>query len=161
MPVLFLFFILMPIVEMWVLIEVGSRIGAMSTIALVCLTAFVGLALLRQQGLSTLLRVNQRMEQGQLPATEILEGVLLAVGGALLLTPGFITDTIGFLCLLPPTRRYFIRSLLAKGMFNVAATGAGFQAAQGQSSSHFSQATIDSEGHTIIEGEFKREDRQD
>jgi UPF0716 protein FxsA len=160
MPVLFLFFILMPIVEMWVLIEVGSRIGAMSTIALVCLTAFVGLALLRQQGLSTLLRVNQRMEQGQLPATEILEGVLLAVGGALLLTPGFITDTIGFLCLLPPTRRYFIRSLLAKGMFTVA-TGAGFQAAQGQSSSQFSQATIDSEGHTIIEGEFHREDRQD
>ena len=157
MPILFLFFILVPIIEMWLLIEVGSRIGALSTIALVCLTAFVGLGLLRQQGFSTLMRVNQRMEQGQLPATEILEGVVLAVGGALLLTPGFITDAIGFLCLLPPTRRYFIRRLLAQGMFTVASAGATYQAGQGQ----FRQTTLDSEGHTIIEGEFQRQDRED
>lgn len=159
MPVLFLLFILLPIIEMWLLIEVGSQIGALNTIALVCLTAFIGLALLRQQGFSTLLKVNQRLEQGQLPATEILEGVMLAVGGALLLTPGFITDAIGFLCLLPPTRRYFIRGLLAKGLFTVA--GADFQSMQGQSHTQFRQTRVDNEGHTIIEGEFRREDDPD
>jgi UPF0716 protein FxsA len=98
-------FISIPIVEMWVLIEVGSAIGALSTIGLVFLTAAVGLALLRQQGINTLLKVNARMERGELPAGEILEGVMLAVGGALLLTPGFITDVIGFCCLLPFTRK--------------------------------------------------------
>ena len=91
MRLFLLLFITIPIIEMWVLIEVGSEIGALNTIFLVFLTAAIGLALLRQQGMNTLLRVNQQMEQGQLPAGDILEGVMLAVGGALLLTPGFIT----------------------------------------------------------------------
>ncbi len=151
MPILLLIFILVPIVEMWLLLEVGAQIGAINTIALVCLTAFLGLTLLRQQGFSTLLRVNQRMEQGQLPATEILEGLVLAVGGALLLTPGFITDGIGFLCLLPPTRRYFIRRLLARGAF-VVASQSSFTSAQGYSPDQ------GSEEHRTIEGEFHRED---
>jgi UPF0716 protein FxsA len=112
MRLFFLLFISIPIVEMWLLIEVGARIGALSTILLVFLTAAMGLALLRQQGLDTLLRVNQRMAQGQLPASEILEGVVLAVGGALLLTPGFITDAVGFVCLLAPTRKLIVAALL-------------------------------------------------
>ena len=88
MPLLMLF-VIMPVVEMWVLVEVGSEIGALTTIGLVLLTAMLGLALLRQQGVSTLMRANQRMQSGQLPAQEMVEGIFLAVGGALLLTPGF------------------------------------------------------------------------
>lgn len=156
MPVFFLIFILVPIIEMWVLIEVGNQVGALSTIALVCLTAFVGLALLRQQGFSTLMRINQRMEQGQLPATEVLEGVVLAIGGALLLTPGFITDILGFLCLLPATRQRMVGKLVARGAF-MAAGGAAFHSGQGQSH----QPPLDREGHTIIEGECQREDDTD
>ena len=109
-------FIGIPIVEMWVLIEVGSAIGALSTIGLVFLTAAVGLALLRQQGINTLLKVNARMERGEVPAGEILEGVMLAVGGAMLLTPGFITDVIGFCCLLPFTRKALVAILLRQGV---------------------------------------------
>src|SRR5690606_19661020 len=101
---LFLLFVLTPIVEMWVLIKVGGVIGALPTIGLVLLTAVIGLALLRMQGFATLLRARQKMEEGQLPAKELVEGIFLAVGGALLLTPGFVTDALGFACLLPGTR---------------------------------------------------------
>ncbi len=117
MRLFFLLFITVPILEMWLLIEVGTQIGALSTIFLVFLTAAIGLALLRQQGLSTLLRVNEKMEQGQLPASEIIEGVMLAVGGALLLTPGFITDFVGFCCLLPLTRKPLASLMLRRGVF--------------------------------------------
>lgn len=163
MRFIFLLFILVPIVEMWVLIEVGSKIGALPTIFLVFFTAVVGLALLRQQGLSTLLRVNQRMEQGQLPAAEILEGMLLAVGGVLLLTPGFVTDIIGFACLLPPSRKLLVASLLRRGvmMASYGAGAASFQqgagaqpADQGRSGS----VKIDRQGKSTIEGEYHRED---
>ena len=101
MRFIFALFIAVPIVEMLVLIEVGQQIGALWTIALVLLTAFIGINLLRHQGLATLSRANWRIKSGELPAQEILEGILLAVGGALLLTPGFVTDTIGFLLLIP------------------------------------------------------------
>ncbi|WP_460227079.1 FxsA family protein [Aurantivibrio infirmus] len=102
----------MPIAEMWLLIEVGGRIGALPTIGLVLLTAMVGLALLRQQGTSTLARANQRMQSGGIPAQEMAEGLFLAVGGALLLTPGFITDAIGFACLIPGLRQWLLARLL-------------------------------------------------
>jgi UPF0716 protein FxsA len=112
MPVLAILFLIVPVIEMVVLIEVGSAIGSLTTIALVFLTAIVGVALLRQQGAATLLRAMRRMDHGALPAQEMLEGVVLAVGGALLLTPGFVTDALGFACLFPPTRRLFLRRLL-------------------------------------------------
>ena len=157
MRFLVLLFIAVPIVEMWVLIEVGSSIGALSTIFLVFLTAAVGLALLRQQGMSTLLKVNQRMEQGELPAGEILEGVMLAVGGALLLTPGFITDAIGFCCLLPPTRKALVAILLKQGLVMASygrGGGASFQYTQTQSSEQ-SKPRVDG---SVIDGDFRRED---
>ena len=112
MPIFLILFIVIPVAEMWVLIEVGSYIGALPTIGLVLLTAVIGLALLRQQGLSTLLRANQRMQAGEIPAQEMAEGIFLAVGGALLLTPGFITDTVGFACLIPGIRRLLLGRVL-------------------------------------------------
>jgi UPF0716 protein FxsA len=110
---LFLLFVLMPIVEMWLLFQVAAWVGATTTIGLVLLTAAVGVVLLRQQGFSTLLRGRQRLETGELPAQEILEGLVLAVSGALLLTPGFVTDTIGFLGLLPWVRRRLVAKAAA------------------------------------------------
>lgn len=112
MRFLFLLFIVMPVVEMWLLIEVGSEIGALYTIGLVLLTAIIGVRLLRQQGFNTLWRGQRKLEEGQLPAQEIGEGIVLAISGALLLTPGFITDAIGFAGLFPPLRSLFISQLL-------------------------------------------------
>ena len=115
MRVLFILFIVVPVLEMWLLIEVGSVIGALPTIALVLLTAVVGVSLLRREGLSTWVRGNRKLEQGELPAEEMIEGLMLAVSGALLLTPGFVTDVVGFLGLIPITRKKLARALLAKG----------------------------------------------
>lgn len=169
MRAFFLLFITIPIVEMWLLIEVGARIGALSTIALVFLTAAIGLALLRQQGLETLFRVNQRMEEGQLPAQEILEGVLLAIGGALLLTPGFITDAFGFTCLIPFTRKALVTALLRQGVV-MASYGRAqphtHQRTQHHQSFEYSTrrpaATENSrptaDNGNIIEGEYHRDD---
>lgn len=109
MKFLFVLFIVMPIVEITLLIKVGQQIGALYTAGLVVLTAFVGSLMLRQQGLSTLFRAQERMNSGQIPLQEMLEGIFLAVGGALLITPGFVTDVFGFLCLIPVTRKGIVR----------------------------------------------------
>ena len=100
--------LLVPIAEIYVLIEVGAVIGAVATIGLVVLTAVVGAALMRAQGLSTLLRARAAMGKGEVPALELLEGAVILIAGALLLTPGFITDAIGFACLAPSIRRRLI-----------------------------------------------------
>lgn len=103
-PLLLLLFFTIPLIEIYLLIQVGSVIGAGWTVFLVVLTAVLGAALLRQQGLSTLARFQQSVARGELPATTLIEGMVLLVGGAMLLTPGFFTDALGFLCLFPPTR---------------------------------------------------------
>ena len=105
-------FIILPILEMYVLIKVGGSIGAFNTILLVLLTAFIGLILLRAQGLQTLFNARKKLERSELPAQEIFGGFFLAIGGALLLTPGFITDVIGFLCIFPVTRTYILGWLM-------------------------------------------------
>jgi len=140
-PVLFL---VIPIIEVYLLIEVGGMIGAGWTILLIVLTAIIGVNLLRHQGISTLMRANQAMSQGKIPAMEMMEGIFLAVGGALLITPGFFTDVIGFVCLLPFTRRIIIRTLLLKS--NVRASYTVQQETRGRDDSR------------TIEGEFHRDD---
>nr|WP_010133467.1 FxsA family protein [Microbulbifer agarilyticus] len=149
-----LLFIIMPILEMWVLIRVGEEIGALPTIGLVLLTAVVGLALLKRQGLSTILRAQQKMAVGELPAQEMAEGIFLAVGGALLLTPGFITDAIGFACLIPGIRHLFLGKLLSHV---VVVRGPGHP--PGGDHAPGSQAQPGkNRPHDVIEGDFKRED---
>lgn len=102
--------LVVPLAEVCVLIEVGSEVGAIAAVALVVLTAVVGAALMRAQGLATLLRARAAMARGETPALEMLEGAVILVAGALLLTPGFLTDAVGFACLIPSVRR---RLLLA------------------------------------------------
>lgn len=127
MGVFFLLFVILPIVEMTILIKVGAVIGALNTIGLVLLTAVIGAGLLRQQGLATLLKANQRLNSGELPAKEVAEGLILAVGGALLLTPGFVTDTVGFLCLLPGTRHWLAAYALKRMTLTAQSRGGGFE----------------------------------
>jgi len=110
----FLVFFLTPIVEMYLLIEVGGYIGTLPTIALVMLTAVVGIALLRTQGLATLTRGVGRLQRGEVPAQEMAEGILLAVAGALLITPGFLTDSVGFALLFPQVRAVIARRMLSR-----------------------------------------------
>ncbi len=110
--ILFLIFVLLPLLELYVLIEVGSGIGGLSTIGLCLLTAATGGLIIRWQGLQTLLNARQSMQQAQQHqlAEHGMHGLLLAFAGILLFVPGFITDALGFLLLVPMFRRYLMRN---------------------------------------------------
>jgi UPF0716 protein FxsA len=144
-PVLLLLFLLVPLIEIYVMIKVGGIIGALPTVLLVVLTAVAGAALARIQGLATLQRLQATLARGEAPAIEMIEGVLLLVGALLLLTPGFITDLLGFACLVPVTRRALAWQVL-KRVTVVTPGGAGRPPGTG--------------GHQprTIEGDFRRED---
>ena len=97
-------FIVLPIVEIWVLIRVAGVIGGLEAVSLVILVSMVGAWLVRREGLGVLRKVERRLGEGQLPSRELVDGLLIAVGGALMLTPGFVTDAVSLLLLFPPTR---------------------------------------------------------
>lgn len=111
---LFLLFLGLPLLEVVVFIQVGTQIGAFWTVVVCLLTAAMGAVLVRWQGISTWIRVQAVLAQGGMPALEALEAVLIMVGGALLLTPGFATDAAGFLCLLPLTRGLLLRAFVRR-----------------------------------------------
>jgi len=112
---LFLLFIIIPIVELMFLLKVGRMLGVLPTIALLILMAAAGIYILKQQGFSTMARAQRRMQSGEVPAKELMEGLMLALGGLLLVIPGFISDGIAFLLLLPFTRRPLLTLLLRSG----------------------------------------------
>ncbi|MBK1691617.1 FxsA family protein [Ectothiorhodospira mobilis] len=149
-PLLLILFFTIPLVEIYILIQVGGVIGVWPTVGLVVFTAVLGAFLLRRQGLATLTRMQRSLDQGQLPATELVEGVFLVFGGALLLTPGFFTDALGFACLIPATRRVMARWLMSKGVF--VARGHVHQAYTRRRGPY----PGGEKGHTI-EGEWERE----
>ncbi|WP_099609045.1 FxsA family protein [Vibrio coralliilyticus] len=163
-PILLLMFIFVPIIEIGLFISVGGYLGLWPTIALVLITAFVGASLVRSQGLQTLMSVQNRLQQGELPAQQILEGVMLAVSGVLLLTPGFMTDALGMLVLLPAPRAAMAKYLMGK--MTVQSVGGGFQGGFG--SGNFQQGPFDQDpfnhqpkdGNTF-EGEYERKDGDD
>ena len=113
MPLLFLIFLLVPVLEIYLLIEIGSLIGAVWTVTAVVGTAALGAGLVRRQGLAALARFRSATQVGELPAVTIIEGLALLVAGALLLTPGFFTDLVGFLLLTPPLRQFLVSRWLA------------------------------------------------
>lgn len=170
-PVIFFLFIGMPILEIFLLIKIGSSIGALMTIGIVILTAILGTFMLRMQGLATLNKARSRMSGGQVPAFEMMEGLALGVGGALLLTPGFVTDAIGFACLIPFTRRLLIKRLSKNvSVGSVAGGFAGMSGGSGpdpfgtQPSGHkpgesrgTSRSGASIEGD-VIEGEYTKKD---
>jgi UPF0716 protein FxsA len=101
---LVLLFILVPIAELYVIIKIGGAIGTLPTLALLVADALLGFFLLRQQGRAAWVRFNRALAENRLPHKEVFDGVLIVFGGALLLTPGFITDAFGLVLLIPPTR---------------------------------------------------------
>ncbi len=106
-----LFFTIVPLVELLILIKIGGHIGALNTILLVIFTVLLGAMLVRVEGLRTLRQIQSSLAQGQLPAEELIDGVLIFVGGILLLTPGVLTDLFALVLLLPYTRMHFKRWL--------------------------------------------------
>jgi len=156
-PYILILFILMPIIEIGVLIQVGSSIGLFSTLAIVVLTAVVGTAMLRQQGMKTMINARSRLQSGQMPAIEMLEGVLLLIGGVLLLTPGFVTDAIGFACLLPFTRRWLAQSIISSGKIQVMGSKGPVSGGPSTDNSHHPRSSPN-RGANVIEGEYRRDD---
>jgi len=148
-PAFLLLFIIVPLVEIYLLIEIGTVIGALATVALCVLTAVVGGALLRYQGLQTMFRAQANLSKGQLPAIEMFEGVALAIGGALLLTPGLVTDVFGFLCLIPWSRRMMIHAAMRRMQVVYGPPGSGPGGPGGGGTAP----------HDTLEGDFEHRDR--
>ena len=98
-------FVGVPLIELWLILTIGEYLGISVTIVIIIGTGVLGFTLVKISGLSILLKIRQKMENGKMPGDEIIEGVLILIAGALLLTPGFLTDTFGFLMLFPPTRK--------------------------------------------------------
>lgn len=133
----FLLILAFPFIELWLMIEVGARIGALTTIGLLIISAAAGLAVLRRQGVGALLDLNRKAAAGERPETVALEGMILAGAGLLFVFPGFISDVLGFVCLLP-----FVRRALARRWIN------RFQSVH---VAHFETRTQD---RNIIDGDF-------
>jgi UPF0716 protein FxsA len=108
---IFLVFVVTPLIELAILIYLGTLIGALYTILIVMITGFLGAFLARRQGLATLSRIRNSVEQGVLPSSDLFQAVLILIGGLLLLTPGLITDLAGFTLLVPQTRNVVTRWL--------------------------------------------------
>jgi UPF0716 protein FxsA len=108
---LLLLFIVVPAVELALLIEVGTRIGTPATIAIIVGTGIAGAALAKQQGLRTIQKIQGQLDTGALPTGALVDGVIILIAGALLVTPGLLTDVAGFLCLVPVTRALAKRAL--------------------------------------------------
>lgn len=123
-------FVAMPIIEIAVFIQAGELIGLWPTIGVVVLTAIIGTSLMRAQGLQTLAKAQSQMDQGEMPIGAMFDGICILVAGVLLLTPGFVTDTFGFLLLVPPLRQLIgakvIMKLVQSGNIRTNFGGGGF-----------------------------------
>ncbi|MCU7837302.1 MAG: FxsA family protein [gamma proteobacterium symbiont of Taylorina sp.] len=117
LAIVLLLFIGIPLVEIYVLIEVGNAIGALTTVFAVVFTAVLGVTLIRIQGFSTLQKAQIIMNQGGVPALEMFEGIMLLFAAICLLIPGFFTDTLGFLLLIPPLRHFLAAQLIGNSVF--------------------------------------------
>ncbi len=152
--ILLLLFLSVPILEIYLLIKVGDSIGAFPTVILVVLTAVVGVWLLRLQGFATLARAQQSMARGEMPATTIFEGLMLFIAGALLLTPGFFTDAIGFILLIPFTRQWIIAYMLR----HMVISGGGFYVNTSSSRHSSPPSSPPSSPRKTLEGEYTSHD---
>ena len=118
--VLVLLFLVVPLVELYVILQVGSTIGVLPTIGLLLLASFAGAWLVKREGAKAWAAFRLALDEGRVPARETADGALVILGGALLLTPGFVTDVVGLVCVAPPTRAVVRRSLLALASTRVA-----------------------------------------
>ncbi len=165
---LFVLFIIIPIIEISVLMQVGELLGMWPTIGVVILSAWIGAKYVRQQGLATLQSVQTKMAQGEMPSSEIVTGLMLLVAGVLLVTPGFVTDIFGLSLLVPSIRQAIAASVQKHIKVNshVAgnSAGASFYTGNTYENEEFSQAPkqeskeIPHHHGEIIDGEYTRKE---
>ena len=129
---LLLLFVFLPMIELYLLIMLGARIGPMPTIGLIVLTGVIGATLARQQGLSTLAKIQNELKQGRAPTQELVEGAMIVVGGLVLLTPGILTDIFGFAMMVPGSRRSLAKQFKVRMPRGFTAS-TGFQAGSSDS----------------------------
>jgi len=164
---LFLLFIIIPIIEITVIMQVGALLGVWPTVAIVILSAWLGAKYVRQQGLATMQTVQTKMAQGEMPSSEIVTGLMLLVAGVLLVTPGFVTDIFGLSLLIPSVRAAIasqvqkhikVNQFAAGGTYSHSSHGNVYQhEPQEQSFTQESKPISHHEGETL-EGEFQRKD---
>ena len=153
MPLLLVaLFVVVPIVELYVIIQIGSSIGVVPTIALLILDSVLGAALMRSQGRAAWARFNRALVEGRVPGREVLDGALVIFGGALLLTPGFLTDILGLTLLLPPTRALVRRMLVAQFGARIAMTAtSGAQHRMGQMFTYRTERRAGGDDDDVVE----------
>ena len=152
--ILVILFVVVPIAEISLLFKVGGAIGGLNTILFVIFTAVLGAHLVRQQGFATIVKLQEETNAGRLPALQIAEGVALLFAGAVLLTPGFITDAVGFLLLIPFTRRFIIA--IAAQRF--AKNGSNFSFTSQSTSGPSNTRPRQNDNSNVIEGEYTEHD---
>ena len=148
--IFFVLFLLFPLAELFVLIKVGSSIGALATIMLLVLSGIAGVLLLRLAGFATAWRARERLARGELPEREMLQGLMMAIGGGLLFLPGFISDVLALIVLFPPTRNFLFRQINRR------------MEAQMRRQRAFAddlQARANPQRPNVIEGEWERRDQ--
>ncbi len=155
---LFLLLVGLVVLELTVMIEVGSVIGALPTVGLLILTAVLGSSLVRSEGIKTLFNAQQKMQQGEMPGREVMGGMMLALAGLLLIIPGFVTDFFGILLLQPWLRNKLADKLIGSNQFKMQM--GGFQARQQPFDEvpGNDQAGQAPRSGTTIEGEFERKE---
>lgn len=142
MQIIFVFFLIVPIIEIYLWIEIGGLIGFFPTLFFIIFTAVLGTWLFRQQGFATWRCFQEAVARGEVPAYEMIEGVMLLIGAVLLIAPGFFTDLLGFICLIPSLRRTIAQYMLQHSIVQM-------------QSSPFTQPTQERDA---IEGEYRKED---
>lgn len=154
MPLLLILFIGVPIAEIALFIQAGELIGLWWTLATVIVTAFIGTALVRQQGMNAWIRTQSALQENRMPLEEVFTGICLLLAGALLLTPGFLTDAIGFCLLIPP-----LRAIIGHGFLKLLKDRGAFQMHTGQTHTGNANGRHNPFGHgnpdDIIEGDFE------
>ncbi len=165
--ILVFLFTVVPAVEIFLLFKVGGQIGGFNTFLIVILTGIVGASLAKTQGLSILMKIQEKTSQGELPGDQIIQGLMVFAGGLLLLTPGFATDILGFSLVMPGTRHLlliWVRKMVEKAMvngkfqfktFNAGSSSGGFYSYTSTSShsQHNPFEEFSTKGDTQIEGD--------
>lgn len=155
MSIFFVLFLLFPLAELAVLIQVGGSIGVLATILLLVVSGMVGVLLLRLAGFATAWRARERLARGELPEREMLQGLMMAIGGGLLILPGFISDVVALLVLFPPTRRMLLGVVSRRFEAQVRRQRAFAEDLQARQQ----QRQPGAQPPNVIEGEWERRDK--
>lgn len=153
-----LLFVVIPLLEIVLLIHIGGEIGALATIAWLVVAGVIGINLIRLQGIATLTQARELMGQGKAPAEALANGLLLAFAGVLLIVPGFATDAVAVLCLVPALRRALVRRWLGKVQASASYRGNVYEAEVYSTREDPSAERIPPTTGQTLDGEFKRDD---